>query len=52
MSTVLLGVRTLEQLKENLDAIGVLTRLDQPTIQRIEAILGNKPVPKVYFNRV
>ena len=43
VSTVILGASRVEQLEENLGALDVLEKLDAPTMERIEAILGNKP---------
>jgi voltage-dependent potassium channel beta subunit len=52
VTSTLLGVRSLKQLTENLGALSVLPRLTPLIKHRVEAILGNKPALKIYFNRV
>lgn len=44
VSTVLLGASRVEQLKENLGALEVVTLLTQDVMNRIENILQNKPM--------
>lgn len=44
-STVILGATSPEQLKENLKALDVLPRLTDEIMEKIEAILRNKPEP-------
>lgn len=44
VSTVLLGASRVEQLKENLGALDVVTLLTQDVMNRIENILQNKPM--------
>jgi voltage-dependent potassium channel beta subunit len=51
VSSVLLGVRSIAQLHENLGALSVLPKLTPLVRQRIEAVLANKPQLKVYFDR-
>jgi len=50
VSTVILGASSAEQLRENLGAIQVLPKITQEILDRIEAILGNKPknLPKSF----
>ncbi len=45
VSTVLLGASRVEQLTENLGALDLLPRLDAAVLERIEGILGNRPLP-------
>ena len=45
VSTVILGASKVTQLEENLKAMSVLHKLDDETMQRIEDVLANKPVP-------
>ncbi|HKQ62317.1 MAG TPA: aldo/keto reductase [Candidatus Polarisedimenticolaceae bacterium] len=49
VSTVLLGASTVEQLRENLGAADQVARLDAGVIERLEAILQNKPQLPVQF---
>ena len=44
VTTAILGATKKEQLTENLKALEVLPMLDQPTMEQIDKILGNKPV--------
>jgi aryl-alcohol dehydrogenase-like predicted oxidoreductase len=44
VSTVILGASKVEQLAENLGALELAPRLDAAVMERIEGILGNKPV--------
>ncbi|KAG6813710.1 hypothetical protein H0H92_008118 [Tricholoma furcatifolium] len=46
-STVILGASNAEQLKENLKAVDVLPRLTPEIMEKVEAILQNKPDPPV-----
>ncbi|KAG6864251.1 hypothetical protein C0991_011071 [Blastosporella zonata] len=50
-STVILGATSPEQLKENLKAVEVLPRLTPEIMEKIEAILNNKPSPPVNYGR-
>ena len=43
VSTVILGASSAEQLSENLGALEVLPKLEGEVLERIEAILQNKP---------
>jgi len=43
VSTVILGATKKEQLKENLAALEVVAKLEGKVMERIEAIVGNKP---------
>jgi voltage-dependent potassium channel beta subunit len=43
VSTVITGASKDEQVKENMQALEVVEKLDDGVMQRIEAILGNKP---------
>jgi aryl-alcohol dehydrogenase-like predicted oxidoreductase len=46
-SSVILGASSPEQLQENLKALEVLPRLTDEIMEKIEAILGNKPTVEV-----
>jgi len=46
-STVILGATSPEQVTENLKALGVLPRLTDEIMEKIEKILDNKPSPVV-----
>ena len=46
-STVILGVSDVDQLRENLQALQVLPKLTPEIMDKIEAILDNKPQPPV-----
>jgi voltage-dependent potassium channel beta subunit len=43
VSTVITGASRAEQVKENMQALEVVKKLDAGVMERIEAILGNKP---------
>ena len=43
VSTLILGASKVEQLKQNLDSINHMERLDDSAMERIETILNNKP---------
>lgn len=43
VSTVILGATKKEQLKENLAALDLVAKLDAKVLERIEAIVANKP---------
>ena len=43
VSTVILGASTIAQVEENLAALPVVEQLDEAVMERIEAILDNKP---------
>ncbi len=45
VSTVITGASKLEQLKDNLQAPAVLSKLTPEVLKEIEKILGNKPIP-------
>jgi len=49
VSTVITGSTTVEQTKENMQAIDVAEKLDAAQMERIEGILGNKPEPVKNF---
>ena len=49
VSTVIMGASRLEQLKENLQSLDVLERLDEDVIKRIETILDNRPQKEFDF---
>jgi aryl-alcohol dehydrogenase-like predicted oxidoreductase len=42
-STVILGASSQEQLLENLKTVEVIPKLTPEVLEKIEAILGNKP---------
>jgi len=46
VSTVILGASRIEQLRENLGAMEVASRLTPAILERIERILGNRPEPE------
>jgi voltage-dependent potassium channel beta subunit len=48
VSTVILGASKSEQLTENLKALEALEKLDEGLMEKIEGILGNKPVLPKY----
>lgn len=48
VSTAILGASRPEQLEENLKAVSILYRLTDGTMEEIEGILENKPVPPLY----
>ncbi|KAF6750710.1 voltage-gated potassium channel beta-2 subunit [Ephemerocybe angulata] len=50
-STVILGASSPEQVLENLKALEMLPRLTQEIMEKIEAILGNKPAGPQTFVR-
>lgn len=50
-STVILGVSDVDQLRENLQALQVLPKLTPEIMDKIEAILDNKPQPPVNHGR-
>ena len=43
VSTVILGASHVDQLRENLKAMDLLSKLDESAMERIEKILDNKP---------
>jgi voltage-dependent potassium channel beta subunit len=45
VSTVILGARTDEQLRENLASLDKLPALTPEVVERVEAVLGNRPPP-------
>ncbi|HES58412.1 MAG TPA: aldo/keto reductase [Firmicutes bacterium] len=49
VSTVITGSTTVEQTKENMQAMDVAEKLDAAQMERIEGILGNKPEPVKNF---
>jgi len=49
VSTVITGASRPEQVAENMQALGVAPKLTSEVLQRIEAILGNKPEPQPDF---
>ena len=46
-STVILGASKPEQIVDNLKALEVIPKLTPEMLERIEAILDNKPAPMV-----
>ena len=48
VSTVILGASKVPQLAETLEAVEVATLLNQDVMEKIEAILGNKPKQPVW----
>ncbi|TFK42213.1 NADP-dependent oxidoreductase domain-containing protein [Crucibulum laeve] len=50
-STVILGASSPQQVTENLKALEVLPKLTDEIMQKIEAILGNKPEPVATYGR-
>ena len=51
VSTVILGASRLAQLNDNLAALPVVEQLTPDVMQRIEAIVGNKPAAPVRFGQ-
>ena len=49
VSTVILGASKLSQLEDNLTALDILPLLTPDVLEKIEAILGNKPAPPPQF---
>jgi hypothetical protein len=49
-STVILGASSADQLRENLKAVEVLPKLTPEIMEKIEAILANKPEAPVSHN--
>ena len=49
VSTVILGATRPEQLRENLAALELVPKLDTRVLERIEAIVANKPEPLERF---
>jgi len=45
VSTVITGASRAEQVVENMGALAIVEKLSPPVMERIEAILGNKPEP-------
>jgi voltage-dependent potassium channel beta subunit len=43
VSTVILGASSIEQLQENLGALGMVTLLNEEAMERIEGVLKNRP---------
>ncbi|EIN05290.1 Aldo/keto reductase [Punctularia strigosozonata HHB-11173 SS5] len=50
-STVIIGASNVEQLLDNLKALEVIPKLTPEVLEKIEGILGNKPVPKPTYGR-
>jgi aryl-alcohol dehydrogenase-like predicted oxidoreductase len=46
VSTAITGASKVEQVHENMKALDVVASLDEAVMQRIEAILENKPEPE------
>ena len=46
VSTVILGASKRHQLEENLGALDVAERVDEAVMERIEALVGNRPEPE------
>lgn len=49
VSTVITGASRPEQVAENLNALALVPRLTEEVMERIEKILGNRPLPEVDF---
>jgi voltage-dependent potassium channel beta subunit len=49
VSTVILGASTPEQLADNLDALQLAGRMSADLLERIEAVVDNKPEPPARF---
>ena len=49
MSTVILGASKMSQLTENLKALETLPALTAEVMEKIEAVLGNKPAAAPQF---
>jgi len=47
VSTVITGASRAEQVRENMKALAVVPQLTAEVIERIDAILGNRPEPEV-----
>ena len=47
VSTCILGATSLKQLEENLGALDVLPKLTPAVLERIEAAIGARAVPKL-----
>ena len=45
VTVILLGARTTEQLKTTLTCQGIVKKLTKKVMDRIEAVLNNKPIP-------
>ncbi|KZT01414.1 Aldo/keto reductase [Laetiporus sulphureus 93-53] len=50
-STIILGASKPEQIVDNLRALDVLPKLTPEVVEKIEAILANKPAPQATFGR-
>ncbi|KZT01413.1 Aldo/keto reductase [Laetiporus sulphureus 93-53] len=50
-STIILGASKPEQIVDNLKALDVLPKLTPEVVEKIEAILANKPAPQATFGR-
>jgi aryl-alcohol dehydrogenase-like predicted oxidoreductase len=48
VSTVILGASKLQHLQETLKSLDLLPLLTSDVIERIEAVLVNKPVPPIF----
>ena len=46
VSTVITGASGPDQVAENMKALQIVERLTPEVMDRIEAVLGNKPVPE------
>lgn len=51
VSTVILGASRLSQLEDNLKAVGAIEKLNSEAIEKIEAILANKPAGPERFGQ-
>lgn len=49
VSSVILGASNMKQLDENLDALSVVSKIDQKIIDKMDLIMGNKPAPELNF---
>ena len=46
VSSVISGATSVDQLVENLGALELVGRLDEQVLERLETVLGNKPLPE------
>lgn len=51
VSTVILGASRLSQLEDNLKAMDVTDKLDDAVMERIDAVLDNKPAGPERFGQ-
>ena len=51
VSTGLFGAKTPQQIKENLQALNIVKKLDKIILERIEEALGNRPNPAIDYRK-